>query len=96
MPFRIGMFRKYATLIDQHVTSPRLREVMYQYATYSGASPFLAPATLAVIPHVELDQGGWYIEGGMYALARALEGLARELGVEIRTDCTVKRVRSRF
>lgn len=93
MPWRIGMFDKYAKLIDRHVHDPRLRHVLYQYATYSGASPQLAPATLAVIPHVELEQGGFYVEGGMYAIATALEKLARELGVQIRVARTVKRIR---
>ncbi len=92
IPFRIGMFSRFSKLIDRHVSNPRLREVLYQYATYSGASPFLAPATLAVIPFCELHFGGWYIQGGMYALALALERLARELGVEIRTDTTVARI----
>jgi phytoene desaturase len=92
VPFRIGMFRKYASVIDRHIRSPRLREVLYQYATYSGASPFAAPATLAVIPFCELHFGGWYPQGGMYAIARALEGVARDLGVDVRTDVTVTRI----
>lgn len=89
IPFRIGMFKKYAALVDQHIRSPRLREVLYQYATYSGSSPFLAPATLAVIAHVELELGGWYVKGGMYRLAEALEQLATEIGVQIQTNTTV-------
>ena len=93
VPFRIGMFSKFASVVDRHVKHPRLREVLYQYATYSGASPFLAPATLAVIPYVELEMGGWYIDGGMYTLATQLEKLARELGVEIRLNTLVERVR---
>lgn len=92
VPLRIGMFKKFSAVVDRHVSHPRLREVLYQYATYSGASPFLAPATLAVIPHVELEMGGWYIEGGMYALATALERLAIDLGVKIRTNAAVERV----
>ncbi len=92
MPFRIGMFQKFSKVIDKLISSRRLRQVLYQYATYSGASPFLAPATLAVIPHVELDQGGWYVQGGMYNLARAIEKLAREIGVEIHTNSPVRRV----
>jgi phytoene desaturase len=86
------MFSKFATLVDRHVTSPRLREVLYQYATYAGASPFKAPATLAVIPHAEMNFGGWYPRGGMYGIAEALERVARKLGVEIRTGCAVERV----
>lgn len=92
VPLRIGMFRKYAKLVDKHIQHQRLREVLYQYATYSGASPFLAPATLAVIPHVELAMGGWYVPGGMYTIAEKLEKLARELGVEVRLNTPVAQV----
>jgi phytoene desaturase len=91
-PFRIGMFSTFAKVVDRHVADARLREVLYQYATYSGASPFKAPATLAVIPHAEMHFGGWYPRGGMYGLAVAPEGLARELGVAVRTNCAVTRV----
>lgn len=92
VPFRIGMFQKYRVLIDRHVRHPKLRELLYQYATYSGASPFKAPATLAVIPFVEQHFGGWYVQGGMYRLAEALEAIVRQLGVEVRTNCPVERV----
>ncbi|HEY0008457.1 MAG TPA: phytoene desaturase family protein [Tepidisphaeraceae bacterium] len=92
IPFRIGMFQKFSKLIDRHIRSPRLREIFYQYATYSGASPFLAPATLAVIPHVELGMGGWYVEGGMYRLAEALAELARRRGVKIETGTAVEEI----
>jgi phytoene desaturase len=91
-PFRIGMFRRYAKVIDRHLSHPKLREVMYQYATYSGASPFAAPATLAVIPFAESYFGGWYPEGGMYRLAEALESLARRVGVDIRCGCAVEKI----
>lgn len=92
IPFRIGMFSRFAKLVDRHITKPRLREVLYQYATYSGASPFLAPATLAVIPYCELYFGGWYIRGGMYQLALAMERLAHELSVSILTGTSVRRI----
>lgn len=91
-PFRIGMFSNYAKLIDKHLKNQKLREVMYQYATYSGASPFKAPATLAVIPHAETYFGGWYPKGGMYRIAQTLLQLAIKLGVTIRTGCTVKKI----
>ncbi|MGH7177911.1 MAG: phytoene desaturase family protein, partial [Tepidisphaeraceae bacterium] len=92
VPFRIGMFQRYSSVIDRHVREPRLREVLYQYATYAGASPARAPATLAVIPHAELHFGGWHITGGMYRLAEALENLARTLGAQIVTRCAVKEI----
>ncbi|MCS7032705.1 MAG: phytoene desaturase family protein, partial [Phycisphaerae bacterium] len=91
-PFRIGMFSNFARLVDRHISSAKLRSVLYQYATYSGASPFRAPATLVVIPFVEMYFGGWYPPGGMYQLAIKLAELARSLGVEIRTGSPVSRI----
>jgi len=92
VPLRIGMFAQFNRLVNQHVSNRKLREILYQYATYSGASPFKAPATLACIPHAEFEFGGWYIEGGMYRLAEALERLARSLGAEIHTNAPVSRI----
>ena len=85
-PLRIGVFGNFAKLVDRHIKSEKLRQVMYQYPTYSGSSAKLAPATLAVIPYVEMSFGGWYIPGGMYRLADALGAVARKMGVEIRTQ----------
>ncbi|MCA9960367.1 MAG: phytoene desaturase, partial [Anaerolineales bacterium] len=67
-----------------------------RFATYVGASPYLAPATLNVIAHVELNGGVWYPQGGIYQIAAALEKLARELGVEIVTDMGVRRILTRM
>jgi phytoene desaturase len=71
------------------VRSPHLRQMLGRFATYVGASPYLAPATLNVIAHVEMNEGIWYPEGGVYAMARAYQRLAVELGVEIRPQAQV-------
>ena len=72
-------------VIRRFVRSPQLRQLLGRFATYVGASPYLAPATLGVIAHVELTGGVWYPQGGIYAIAQALLRLATELGVEIHT-----------
>jgi phytoene desaturase len=78
--------------IHSFVRSPYLRQLLGRFATYVGASPFMAPATLNVIAHVELSGGVWYPQGGIYQIAAAFERLARELGVEITTDCAVQSI----
>jgi phytoene desaturase len=92
VPLRIGMFSNFARTVNRHLHHPKMREVLYQYATYSGASPFHAPATLAVIPHAEFGFGGWYITGGLYRLAEELTKLAQRIGVEIRTHAPVRKI----
>ncbi|MEM7800038.1 MAG: phytoene desaturase family protein [Chloroflexota bacterium] len=90
--FKIDPLRKMSAAINAHVKSPHLRQLLGRFATYVGASPYLAPATLNVIAHVELNGGVWYPRGGIYALGRAVEQLARELGVIIHTGCQVEKI----
>ena len=61
----------------------RLRQLFARYATYCGSSPFAAPATLMLVAAVEAE-GVWLVEGGISALARALDALAARLGVQRR------------
>lgn len=75
--------------IRRHIHSPHLRQLLGRFATYVGASPYAAPATLGVIADVELTGGVWYPKGGIFAIATALATLARELGVTIETNCSV-------
>jgi phytoene desaturase len=70
----------------------RLLQWAGRYATYSGSSPYAAPATLACIPHIESRFGCWYPMGGLGALRATLERVARGIGVEIVTGTDVSRV----
>lgn len=79
------------TVLKEHFDDPRLLQLFGRYTTYCGSSPFQAPATLMLIAHVE-SQGVWAIEGGMSALAAALEKLAKSLGVIFRYDSPVSRI----
>ncbi|MBL8046207.1 MAG: phytoene desaturase [Anaerolineales bacterium] len=88
----IDGWRTMQTAINSFVHSPHLRQLLGRFATYVGASPFRAPATLSVIAHVELTGGVWYPQGGIYAIARALEKLALELGVEIQLNAPVDEI----
>lgn len=78
--------------VRRHIRSPYLRQVFNRYATYNGSSPYRAPATFAIIPYIEFATGGWYLQGGMYALAQALQRLAETLGVIIETGAEVVEV----
>lgn len=71
---------------------PRLVQWADRYATYSGSSPYAAPATLACIPHIEARFGCWYPMGGLDALRAAFERVARDIGVELHTGTEVARI----
>ena len=90
--FNIAPLETVDHAVQRFFRSPYLRQVFNRYATYNGSSPYRSPATFCIIPYVELAQGGWYIQGGMYQLARCLERVVREQGVELRLNTTVERV----
>jgi 1-hydroxycarotenoid 3,4-desaturase len=86
--------RPYSSLwraLGGYFRDPRLRQLFGRYATYCGSSPFRSPATLMLIAHVEAA-GVWLIDGGMHALARALEQLAVRQGVRFRYGETVSEI----
>jgi 1-hydroxycarotenoid 3,4-desaturase len=86
--------RAYTSLwsaLGKYFPDPRLRQLFGRYTTYCGSSPFQTPATLMLIAHVEA-QGVWAIEGGMSALADALEKLAKEKGVTFRYGQSVSKI----
>jgi 1-hydroxycarotenoid 3,4-desaturase len=70
---------------------PRLRQLFGRYATYCGSSPFIAPATLMLVAHVE-QEGVWLVEGGMHRLAQALAGLAKSRGADFRYGAEAREI----
>ena len=75
--------RPFQTLwgaLGGYFADPRLRQLFGRYSTYCGSSPFQCPGTLMLIAHVEA-RGVWLIDGGMHALARALEAIGKANGV---------------
>src|SRR5262245_8913798 len=77
--------------LGDHFRDQRLRQLFGRYATYCGSSPFLAPATLMMIAHVERE-GVWLVEGGMYQVAEALGRLAAERGAKFRYGEEIRQV----
>ncbi len=84
----------YATLwntLDKQFRDPRLRQLFGRYATYCGSSPFLSPATLMLITHVE-QRGVWLVDEGMHRIPEALADLAGAKGARLRYSADVSEI----
>jgi len=88
----VDPLRSMVAGIDRHVREPHLRLLLRRYATYNGSDPRQAPATLNCIAHVELSLGGYGVEGGIYALVRALVAAIEARGGVIECGAPVERV----
>jgi 1-hydroxycarotenoid 3,4-desaturase len=88
---QIQPFASLAQALRRHFRDPRLQQLFGRYATYCGSSPFLAPATLMLVSHVE-RQGVWHLQGGMQRLAAAMQALAEARGVRFHFNATVREI----
>lgn len=89
--WRIQPFANLWSALGTFFRDPRLLQLFGRYATYCGASPFSAPATLMLVAHVE-QAGIWTVAGGLSALAQAIADLAAERGATFRYGAHVARI----
>lgn len=72
-----------------------LIDIMDYFIKYVGSSALRAPAFMNLMPTIQFRYDLWYVTGGMYELARAMEKLARELGVSIHLNTEITRIDTR-
>lgn len=84
--------RSMMSKLDQYFSDDRLKQLFGRFATYNGSSPYQAHANFNVIAYAELAFGSWRCRGGMSNIIVALERLARDSGVELKTACPVSLV----
>ncbi len=78
--------------IEKFVSDPRARRVCEHLLHTAGSDPSRAPAALCRLAATQLDEGLWYAKGGTHTIARALERLAKELGIQAVTSRRVTRI----
>lgn len=75
--------------VCRHLRSPHLRDVFDFFIKYVGSSAMRAPALMNCLPTIQFRYGLWYVDGGMYGLARGLGRRLEELGVVVHLGCAV-------
>ncbi len=77
---------------DSFFSNPKMKLAFCFQSMYLGQSPLLTPATYSIVPYVELAQGVWYPQRGIYSIITEIEKLARELGVKIHYGKAVREI----
>ena len=84
--------RPLGSKIAKRVRNERLRQILGFHAVFLGSAPNRAPSLFSLMSHLDLTDGVRYPKGGLYQVIRALEKIAVEHGVEIKTGVEVKRI----
>jgi phytoene desaturase len=77
---------------QQFFSNPHLVQLFNRYATYNGSSPFKTPGIMSMIPHLEMNKGTYFPEGGMHSITKSLFELAKTQGVKFKFDTAVQKI----
>ena len=91
--FKLRTFNSAYQSIAKFVKNEKLRQALSFQTLYIGVSPFVGPSIYTIIPMIELLYGIWYIKGGMYAMAKAMQKRFEELGGKVVTNANVTSIK---
>ena len=78
--------------IGKYIKNERLKQIISFQTLYIGISPFKGPSFYTMLPMIQFLYGVWFIKGGMYTMALAMEKLFKELGGTIFYDKNVQEI----
>lgn len=88
----LGFFQTMNDANKKRFKDPKLVQLFNRYATYNGSSPYKTPATMNIIPHLEMNIGAYFPKGGMYAITQSLVALAERQGVKFHFNKKVNQI----
>lgn len=78
--------------IRRRFKNKKLVQVLEFPVLFLGAKPSDTPSFYNFMNYADFGLGTWHPKGGMYSVIRAMETLAKELGVEIVTNANIDKI----
>ena len=75
---RLGAVLPLHRFVARHFRHPRVQEAFSFHSLFIGGDPYRVPAIYGALVYLQVLDGGWYTDGGVYAL---VEAMARPLDV---------------
>jgi len=92
--FSLDYFHTMHQGVVKYIKNKHLRDIFDHFIKYVGSSPYDAPAVLNLLPHMQFKYGLWYVDGGMYNLAKGLQKFMNELEIKIHLNAEVKELKN--
>lgn len=78
--------------VAKRICDPHVRDIFDFFIKYIGSSAYDAPGFMNCLPTIQFRHDLWYVDGGMYNIAKGLGRLMNELGVRVHLNCEVCRI----
>ncbi len=89
---RFDLFRSMHGGVKRFIKTRPMREIFDYFIKYVGSSPYRAPAFMNCIATIQFRHDLWYVDGGLYGLAKALGDVLGELGIPVHLNSEVTRI----
>ncbi|MGC8474580.1 MAG: phytoene desaturase family protein, partial [Candidatus Dormibacteria bacterium] len=90
---RLGAVRSVEHFVHRFFREPHVRQAFAFHPLFIGGDPFRVPAVYAALAYLQIDEGVWYVEGGMHELVLALSRVVERRGA-IRLGEGVRRIQT--
>ncbi len=91
--FQFDLFRTMHQGVAAHLQTQYFRDIFDFFIKYVGSSAYRAPAFMNSLPTIQFRYDLWYVDGGLYNIARGLGRLLDELGITVHLNAEVSEVR---
>ena len=89
---KLQIFKSMQKIIESTFDSEIIRKAMMFQMVLLGTAPNEAPGMYRLMNHVDLDRGIWYPEGGIAALPKAIEKIAKKYGAQFHYNAPVEKI----
>ncbi|MDG1327562.1 MAG: phytoene desaturase family protein [Flavobacteriaceae bacterium] len=86
------LFFDIRSQIQKRFNNPRLIKILEFPVLFLGAKPGNTPAMYNFMNWADFGLGTWHPKGGMFEVIKAMESLAKELGVIFKTNANVEKL----
>ena len=87
------LFFDIRSQIQKKFNNPRLIKILEFPVLFLGAKPGNTPAMYNFMNWADFGLGTWHPTGGMFEVIKAMESLAKELGVTFKTNANVEKIK---
>lgn len=93
--WHLPSYKLFSTMNQENARAfrnPRTAQIFNRFAQYNGSHPYLAPAMMNMISHLEINLEPYLPKRGMIQVTESLVGLAKELGVQFHMQEPVEKI----
>jgi phytoene desaturase len=90
--FQLDLFGNFHDFARKYFSDPKLLSIIEFPVLFLGAMPKETPALYSLMNYADLQLGTWYPMGGMHKIVEGMVTLAKEKGVEFKTNEPAQRI----